>query len=509
MVYPAVEPVIQPSDGSRGNIKKNLRRLLLSFLLLFTPCSGVVCAHAGELTQHQDPRLGGAYRFERNGWTYVHLEGSPSEIGFQHGYLLADEIRDTYQAVQLLYTHSSRRSWNFFRDASRTMLWPHIDPEYQQELAGIARGLKARGISIDVYDIIALNADMELADYYLPWLNQRERAANGPATRAPDSCSAFIATGSYTKDHQIVIAHNNWTSYIEGSRWTVIFDIVPTHGQRILMDGLPGVITSQDDFGVNAAGIMITETTIGNFTGWDPRGIPEFVRSRKALQYATSIDDYVRLMREGNNGGYANDWLIGDRKTGEIAYLELGLRHTPLWRTKDGYFVSSNFARDPQVIREETVGYNPADLSKSNNARHVRLDALVGQYKGAIDLTLAEKFLGDHEDTYLKKDEAGLRSLCGHIDKSAQGIDQDWGPFYPAGAVQGKVMDSELAGKMSFIARAGHPCGEDFLAKPFLADHPEYLWMTPVLKDMKSGPWTRFEAGETAAREKQLHNAAE
>jgi hypothetical protein len=30
-----------------------------------------------------------------------------------------------------------------------------------------------------------------------------------------------------------------------------------------------------------------------------------------------------------------------------------------------------------------------------------------------------------------------------------------------------------------------------------------------VLKDMKSGPWTRFEAGETAAREKQLHNAAE
>ena len=37
------------------------------------------------------------------------------------------------------------------------------------------------------------------------------------------------------------------------------------------------------------------------------------------------IDDYVRIIKEGNNGGYANDWLIGDRKTGEIAYLELGL----------------------------------------------------------------------------------------------------------------------------------------------------------------------------------------
>ena len=120
------------------------------------------------------------------------------------------------------------------------------------------------------------------------------------------------------------------------------------------MDGFPGVITSDDDFGVNGAGIMITETTMTQFEGWDPNGKPEFMRSRKALQYAKSIDDYVRIIKEGNNGGYANDWLIGDRKTGEIAYLELGLKNTPLWRTKDGYFVSSNFPRDPKLIREET-----------------------------------------------------------------------------------------------------------------------------------------------------------
>ena len=132
-------------------------------------------------------------------------------------------------------------------------------------------------------------------------------------------CSAFIATGSYTKDGKIVIAHNNWSSYAEGERWTVIFDIQPAHGHRILMDGEPGVITSQDDFGVNDAGLMITETTITQFEGWNPDGMPEFVRSRKALQYAGSIDEYASIIKEGNNGGYANDWLIGDRKTGEIA----------------------------------------------------------------------------------------------------------------------------------------------------------------------------------------------
>ena len=177
------------------------------------------------------------------------------------------------------------------------------------------------------------------------------------------------------------------------------------------MDGFPGVITSDDDFGVNAAGIMITETTITQFEGWDPNGKPEFVRSRKALQYAQSIDDYVRIIKEGNNGGYANDWLIGDRKTGEIAYLELGLKNTPLWRTKDGYFVSSNFARDPKLIREETSGFDPNDISSSMNARHVRAEEMMQQAKGTIDVQMAEQFLADHVDSFEKK-AAAERALA-------------------------------------------------------------------------------------------------
>jgi hypothetical protein len=315
--------------------------------------------------------------------------------------------------------------------------------------------------------------------------------------KAPGNCSAFIATGAYTKDHQIVIAHNNWTSYLAGERWVVIFDILPQHGQRILMDGFPGVITSDDDFGVNAAGIMITETTITQFEGWDPKGKPEFMRSRKALQYAESIDDYARIIKEGNNGGYANDWLIGDRKTGEIAYLELGLKNTPMWRTKDGYFVSSNFARDPKLIREETSGFDPSDMSSSMNARHARADEMVQRAKGTIDVEMAEDFLADHFDSFEKKAQADERSLCGHVDASSRGVKQwDWEAYNPGGAVQGKATDSKMAANMSFVARAGHPCGADFVAADFLDQHPEYAWQKPLLRDMKAGPWTKFQAGQ-------------
>jgi Phospholipase B len=442
-----------------------------------------------------DPRLAKSYRFERDGWIYVHLEGSPKDVGYQHGYLLAPEIADAFSAVSLEMTHNSNRDWDFFRRASRQMLWPKIDAEYQAELQGIVDGLRARKVKLDLDDIVAMNAFMELPDYYVPWLNEQTGAA-GVAKADAEHCSAFVATGSYTKDHRIVMAHNNWTSYLEGSRWKIIFDIVPQKGFSMLMDGFPGVIASDDDFGVNSDGLMITETTITDFHGWDVNGKPEFVRARKAMQYGDSIDTYVKIMLDGNNGGYANDWLLADRKTGEIARFELGLRHSKVWRSMDGYYVGSNFASDPEVLKDETT-FDSSNLAASANARHVRWDELMAANKGRIDTELAESFLADHYDSYTKKTGANRRTLCGHGENATEG-DPNFVrmPYNPFGAVQGKVMDSQMAEKMRFAARMGHPCGSDFKAQAFLDAHSKYNWQSPALVNMDAGPWSIFHAGE-------------
>src|SRR5580698_4305243 len=278
----------------------------------------------------------------KNGWTFVHLQGTPHEIGFQNGYLLAPEIEDGLKVTILEQTHASQKDWQFFRDAAQNMMWPHIEPEYREELQGITDGVNAHGIKIDLWDVVALNAAEEWSYYVKEY--DRQHGNKAMASRAvPEHCSAFVATGSYTKDGKAVIAHNNWTDYLDGERWTIIYDIVPASGKRMLMDGLPGVIHSADDFVMNSAGIVITETTIGHFSGYDPNGIPEFVRARKAAQYSESIDDFTRIMNEGNNGGYANTWLIADTRHNEIGRLEQGLKNVTLERKSDGYFVGSNF----------------------------------------------------------------------------------------------------------------------------------------------------------------------
>ena len=46
-----------------------------------------------------DP-LANASREDKNGWIYVHLEGSPHDVGYQHGYLVAKEIDTMLKVLQ-------------------------------------------------------------------------------------------------------------------------------------------------------------------------------------------------------------------------------------------------------------------------------------------------------------------------------------------------------------------------------------------------------------------------
>src|SRR5262249_45939594 len=185
-------------------------------------------------------------------------------------------------------------------------------------------------------------------------------------------------------------------------------------------------------------------------------------RARKAMQYAASIDDFARIMKDGNNGGYANTWLVADCKSNEVASLELGLKNVTLKRTKDGWFSGSNYPANLKLIKEEIEDFDVKDLGLSANARRVRWQQLLEDHKGKIDVAAGQQFLADHYDSYDKVEKADERSLCGHIDRSPRGVKNWQSPWAPAGAVQNKVADAAMAERMTMMASMGHSCGIDF-----------------------------------------------
>jgi hypothetical protein len=117
------------------------------------------------------------------------------------------------------------------------------------------------------------------------------------------------------------------------------------------------------------------------------------------------------------------------------------------------------------------------------------------QYAGMINLEIAEKFEADHFDTYINKELLDSRTLCAHFDLDEQ-LSAPFLPFDPDGTLDGKVLDSKMAKQMSFVARWGSACGKAFDAKKFLQEHPQFDWMTGILKSRPTEPWTIFQAGE-------------
>lgn len=439
------------------------------------------------------PEIGKGHRFDRNGWIYIHIEGDPHERGYQHGYLIAPELQEILRSLEYLTYRNSGMQWEFFVDAAEKLFVDLIDQEFLDEIKGIADGAKDAGVDVTWQEILAWNGYEELTDYW--WPNVQEGKLSQNINK--EHCSAFIATGSATEGGKIVMAHNSWNAFEEGQFYNLILDIKPAAGHRMFMQAAPGYIDSFSDFFVTDVGLMGTETTIMGFSQYDPNEEPEFSRIRKAMQYANSLDEIVDLMKKRNNGGYANSWLLANANTGEIMRLELGLKYYNVDRTKDGYYVGFNAPTDPRIRNLECSSTGYTDIRWASGARRVRLTQLMREHHGKIDAEVAKGILADHYDIYLEKENPCSRTVDGHYELDAFQYWPSRQPYRPMGAVDGKVMDSDMAKALSFWARWGSSCGMPFDAKRFLAEHIQWSDLEGYLKDRPSQPWALFKAGET------------
>ncbi len=227
--------------------------------------SGLLLIAAGAWaapTEAQKECLSKAHRFERDGWIYLHVEGDATDRGFQHGYLLAPEIADGLRTTRVEWEYQSAMSWKWLVERAGAMFTPKIDPENLGELDVMVEGMKAAGYSTTREELIAYNGSIELEGYWWPTELKKIKAAPPPPVR--ESCSSFIATGSMTRDGNIVLGHNTMMDY-HGAFPNVIEDILPTHGHRILWQTEPGWIHSGTDFFITDAGLVGSETTLGDF----------------------------------------------------------------------------------------------------------------------------------------------------------------------------------------------------------------------------------------------------
>lgn len=434
---------------------------------------------------------------KQEGWTFISIYGSPTERGYAYGYLSAPMFTQIQKTLTFLMMESYGQPWTYFiekiNEGFKTMTQTDF-PEIYEEMEGIANGCNANGCSTSIDEILAWNFYFSIP-YWYSLISDNHGIKEGGG--ASDKCSAFIAIGDWTKDGNIVVAHNSFTEFIDGQFSNIVLDIHPSKGHRIIMQTSPCWIWSGTDFFITDAGIVGTETTIGGFNAYEKK-IPIGYRIRKAMQYGDTMDDYVDILLEGNSGDYANSWLFGDINKKEILRIELGLKFHNIERTKNGFFIGFNATYDERIRNIEVTNSGFYDIRRHQGARQVRLDDLMDLHKGKIDIDIAKEIISDHYDVYLlNPNNPCSRTICSHYDLDAREYMSQSDrpkPFAPRGAVDGIVADYNGIKNMSFIGRFGNSCGMAFDKTAFFKKHRQWQKFEPFVMDRPSREWCEFKS---------------
>jgi len=463
-------------------------------------------------------------REEKNGWIVLSLKGSAKERGYAHGYLMAAELKEIFKMLDFNFLNSYGYTREFFCEVVSELFRPQITtnyPELYEELEYIAKGASANGCKISIDDIITWNCYTSIdsmVGYFNtlipnnPKLNAKYgdlfssemgstksghgEGGGGGSKGQKDHCTAFMAVGDYTKDGKIVCAHNSFDNFIDGQYFNIMLDITPTenNSNRFIMQTAPGWISSGTDFYVTSNGFICTETTIGGFIKFTLKD-PICCRIRQAMQYAKTLDDCAKFLTTNNSGDYANSWLIGDTKNNIIMRIELGLAYVNIEKKTNGYFIGYNAPEDPRIRNLECVNTGYDDIRRHQGARRVRLTQFMEQYKGKLDIAIAEEILGDHYDVYLNKINPCSRTCCSHYeldDRAFMSQADRPKPYQLRGALDGIVCDTAMAKKMTLNARWGTSCGIPFDKAAFFKQHIQWRELEPYVKDRPYQPWTTF-----------------
>jgi hypothetical protein len=252
------------------NFQSRLRRLsIVAMESAFALSSGI----AGVRSRFPPPEDGdwaeGRGRLSvRDGWRFLHLEGTPAEMGVQQGRLLGPLVRrafEEYMRMICLWRGLSRRQ--FLRRGRR--LEPFIPPAFAEEMRGLAEGA-----GMDYDDILVAHTFLETIQSLM--------------------CSCFAAHGASTLGGEMIFGRNlDFPSMGIAHRCGIIAFRRPDRGIPFLSISWPGwcgTITA-----VNLAGLCVGTMDVAQLN-MEFAGIPRIFLFRRMVQEAATCDEAVALL---------------------------------------------------------------------------------------------------------------------------------------------------------------------------------------------------------------------
>ncbi|OLQ93800.1 hypothetical protein BIY21_10805 [Vibrio ponticus] len=395
-----------------------------------------------------DNYLNSASLREQQGIKIVRLAGTHYEMGYQHGYLLAEPIsvmlNQTMPAAVAVIAKTLHSSWEdaWQKYLSGAAVAEKFVPDcLLSEMQGIADGATAAGYPTTLEQIRTWNTMYDQWCIYAHphfWnVDDPETKGqfheHGPGTRilAGAGCSSFSAWGKQVGGNgSMIFCKNEDNLNLPGQlEHRYMFVCAPKEGIAHLYLAFPGMVGF--DGGFNAKGISVMtqydasihETMAGYGLG---------VLTRLALLNGHDLSSALEEFRSNpRRTGIA--YHCADAKNKQAAVIECSAKVTteryPLMNTESlwqanhsicypGYMGYSgyNYVQDQQLVYElddvSSVGDYLTSLKAPYNfvvpapSRFERYDQLLHQHYGKIDLEIAKEIMCDRYDPYTRQERA-------------------------------------------------------------------------------------------------------
>ena len=303
----------------------------------------------------KDNPLDGGWLEEQNGIKIIHLSGSNYDMGYQHGYLLSDEIGISMRAQLAAFEkigYSYERLveiWNIMDD--------YLPNEYKEEMQGMADG---SGMTFEEISVMCM----------LPAMFNHI---------IEDACTEISLWGDATLDGKLYHVRSfDWSlSLSDPETGTPLYNTTilivrdPDVGYRSLIPEFPGAVGSWH--GINEKGIAIGENSCMTYDS-TYHGICPWFRMRMVLDYASNSEDAIDILTSNRTCG--TNFVLSDAnvpigyaldQTASISYV--GTWNDPVEGTRPFWQIKDVVRRVPQYVHPECAEveinrfrYNPGGL---------------------------------------------------------------------------------------------------------------------------------------------------
>ncbi len=289
------------------------------------------------------------------------LQGSPYEMGFQHGSQYKKEIRKfADQRVAL----SGSKEWTG-RELNRTEIIALAEaclPAHQAYAPSLMKELQgmADATELSLAKLIIVNGYTDFIDLVY---NAAEPIL--PATRADDDCTAFLAPNEAT-DGKGAMYGQTWDMNVEAMPYTLLLRICPDDAPEALLFTTVGCIGM---IGMNAAGICVG---INNLMGGDGQiGVMWNFAIRKILMQE-NIEDALACLTEVTLAG-AHNFLLLD-KEGRGYNVEATSTQSCITKLENHPIAHSNHCLAPNTVaveRERPPSSRESTINRINRAQQL------------------------------------------------------------------------------------------------------------------------------------------